>query len=316
MSMFSFPEELTKTLMPTNNDLMTDMMKGAGFGLPLLANPFGAAAAATAVGFGVAAHMTGLAAGMVQGAMSGVSGAAGFKPDFGWIFPDFGGDRTGTDRKTTAEVVELKIARKAEKPVDEAPVADEKPAKAKAKPAAKAKAAPKAKAGSGASVATRTAEAPEAATGSPAATDIAVAPAVSEVAPDDAPGGARVAVATPGVDTVEAVESLSVQPAPADAPAELSPEDFRRPADVEKPESPDDLKMISGVGPKLEQVLNGLGIWTFAQVASWTPAEVAWVDDYLQFKGRIDRDEWIAQADALARGGREEYVKVFGKEPR
>jgi NADH-quinone oxidoreductase subunit E len=96
----------------------------------------------------------------------------------------------------------------------------------------------------------------------------------------------------------------------------LEPEDFRRPAEIEKPALPDDLKMISGVGPKLEQVLNGLGVWTFGQISAWTAEEIAWVDDYLQFKGRIERDDWIRQSAALAAGGREEYVRVFGKEPR
>ena len=100
------------------------------------------------------------------------------------------------------------------------------------------------------------------------------------------------------------------------AESELMPEDFTQPKGIDKPATPDDLKMIAGVGPKLEGLLNGLGIWTFGQVAGWTPNEVAWVDDYLSFKGRITRDDWIAQAAALARGGRDEYVKVFGKEPR
>lgn len=96
----------------------------------------------------------------------------------------------------------------------------------------------------------------------------------------------------------------------------LLPEDFVAPKRIDKPEVSDDLKMIAGIGPKLEKTLNALGVWTFAQVAGWTPAEVAWVDDYLSFKGRIERDGWIEQAAALDRGGRDEYEKVFGKEPR
>ncbi len=64
----------------------------------------------------------------------------------------------------------------------------------------------------------------------------------------------------------------------------------------------DDLKKIKGVGPKLEGVLNDLGFYHFDQIANWGPAEIAWVDTRLQFKGRIERDNWVAQAAELARG--------------
>jgi NADH-quinone oxidoreductase subunit E len=78
----------------------------------------------------------------------------------------------------------------------------------------------------------------------------------------------------------------------------------------------DRLTMISGVGPKIEGTLHKLGIFHFDQVAAWKRAEVAWVDDQLKFKGRIDRENWIKQAKALAKGGEAEYIKVFGKKPR
>lgn len=71
-------------------------------------------------------------------------------------------------------------------------------------------------------------------------------------------------------------------------------------AAAEKPASPDDLKAISGIGPKLEQVLNGMGVWTYGQIAAWTPEQVAWVDDQLGFAGRIGRDDWIGQARQLS----------------
>lgn len=93
------------------------------------------------------------------------------------------------------------------------------------------------------------------------------------------------------------------QGAVAEVAAELMPEDFRQPKAIAKPKTPDDLKLISGIGPKLEQVLNGLGIWTYSQIANWGREEVAWVDDYLSFKGRIGRDDWIGQATKLAAGG-------------
>ncbi|TCT35200.1 NADH-quinone oxidoreductase subunit NuoE [Martelella mediterranea] len=83
----------------------------------------------------------------------------------------------------------------------------------------------------------------------------------------------------------------------------------------DKPEETDDLKLISGIGPKIESLLNGLGVYTFAQIAAWTPAECIWVDDYLKFRGRIERDEWVRQAGVLSRGGVEEYEKVFGRKP-
>lgn len=89
-----------------------------------------------------------------------------------------------------------------------------------------------------------------------------------------------------------------------------------RPRGVDKPARPDDLGLIRGVGPKIEGILHSLGIFTFAQIAAWTAAERAWVDGYLNFKGRIDRDDWVRQADALARGGVDEYVRVFGKQPK
>ncbi|MEM5472573.1 NADH-quinone oxidoreductase subunit E [Hoeflea sp. AS60] len=93
-------------------------------------------------------------------------------------------------------------------------------------------------------------------------------------------------------------------------------EDKNRPAGIDKPAQPDDLKMISGVGPKIEGILHSLGIYTYAQVASWKKAEREWVDGYLKFKGRIEREDWLKQAKALAKGGEAEYIKVFGKKPR
>ena len=93
-------------------------------------------------------------------------------------------------------------------------------------------------------------------------------------------------------------------------------EDKGKPPAMRKPAKPDDLKLISGVGPKLEGVLNGLGIYKFEQISKWKKAEREWVDGYLKFKGRIDRDDWVKQAKALAKGGEEEYIRVFGKKPR
>ena len=74
-----------------------------------------------------------------------------------------------------------------------------------------------------------------------------------------------------------------------------------RPPRMRKPARPDDLKRISGVGPKIEGTLNGLGIYRYTQIAAWKKAERNWVDDHLKFKGRIEREDWVRQAKTLAR---------------
>ena len=63
----------------------------------------------------------------------------------------------------------------------------------------------------------------------------------------------------------------------------------------------DDLKEISGVGPKMEKLLHKLGYFHFDQVAAWSTSDVAWVDENLEgFKGRVSRDNWVPQARKLA----------------
>ncbi|MCL4157573.1 UNVERIFIED_CONTAM: hypothetical protein GTU68_031199 [Idotea baltica] len=66
---------------------------------------------------------------------------------------------------------------------------------------------------------------------------------------------------------------------------------------------PDDLKLISGVGPVLEGKLNELGIYHFWQVAKFEAKDIDLVNDAMAFPGRIERDEWIDQARNLADGG-------------
>ncbi|WP_308914855.1 50S ribosomal protein L21 [Jannaschia sp. LMIT008] len=63
---------------------------------------------------------------------------------------------------------------------------------------------------------------------------------------------------------------------------------------------PDDLKKIKGVGPKLEGVLHEIGVFHFDQIAAWGPEDVAYMNDRLSFKGRIERDNWIEKATELA----------------
>lgn len=85
-------------------------------------------------------------------------------------------------------------------------------------------------------------------------------------------------------------------PAPAAEVTEAAPKQYdSAPAQV------DDLKLINGVGPKLEETLNELGIYTFEQIADWNAENVAYVDARLKFKGRIERDDWISKAKVLAK---------------
>ena len=61
----------------------------------------------------------------------------------------------------------------------------------------------------------------------------------------------------------------------------------------------DDLKTLSGVGPALEKKLHAAGVTTFAQIAAWTPDDVAAMDEKLSFKGRIEREGWIADRKSV-----------------
>ncbi len=101
-------------------------------------------------------------------------------------------------------------------------------------------------------------------------------------------------------------EAANAPARPASKPAEAeAPVPGQKPATLAaaRDGGPDDLKKIKGVGPKLEKLLHELGFFHFDQVAAWTDAEVAWVDENLEgFKGRVSRDNWVVQARTLAEG--------------
>jgi predicted flap endonuclease-1-like 5' DNA nuclease len=66
------------------------------------------------------------------------------------------------------------------------------------------------------------------------------------------------------------------------------------------PGTPDDLKLIVGIGPVLERMLHQLGITTYRQIGRWTERDIDDFDARLQeFPGRIRRDGWVTQARAL-----------------
>jgi NADH-quinone oxidoreductase subunit E len=99
-------------------------------------------------------------------------------------------------------------------------------------------------------------------------------------------------------------------------PELVSSGDEKKPELLQAPRSGtgDDLKLIWGVGPKLEAMLHEMGVWHFDQIASWGPAELRWVDERLgSFKGRGSRDDWIEQAKKLGTGWRP--AKSSGDKP-
>lgn len=102
----------------------------------------------------------------------------------------------------------------------------------------------------------------------------------------------------------------------AERPETATQSDENKPVGLDAPRDgkADDLQKISGVGPEIEGLLNALGIYHYDQVAAWTADEVAWVDGHLKFRGRIGREDWIAQAKILADGGETEFSKRTGKE--
>ncbi len=116
-------------------------------------------------------------------------------------------------------------------------------------------------------------------------------------------------LATNGHDTTEVADAPSA-PAVPDAPSEPVVADAPSAA-VEAETAPsapaykgldapdgqaDDLKKITGVGPVLEEKLNALGIYHYKQIANLTAEEIASIDQTLNFKGRMERDDWLSQA--------------------
>ena len=71
----------------------------------------------------------------------------------------------------------------------------------------------------------------------------------------------------------------------------------------------DNLQLIKGVGKVLEGVLNEIGIYHFEQIANLTAEEVSWLDNSMSFPGRVEREEWVAQAKDLAEGVQTEFAQ-------
>ena len=122
------------------------------------------------------------------------------------------------------------------------------------------------------------------------------------------------AVATAG-SAAEVAEEVSAPAANVVADTdELMVEDDWQPSGFsERPADADELKRIKGIGPVIEKTLNELGIYQFKQIAEFSRDNIAWVDKYISFPGRIDREEWVSQAKELAEGKETEFSKRVDK---
>jgi large subunit ribosomal protein L21 len=106
-----------------------------------------------------------------------------------------------------------------------------------------------------------------------------------------------------GASGVKAALGAGSAPAADAAPAAAKPAKTAAPAPAAAAAvQGDDLKKLSGVGAALEKKLHEAGVTSFAQIAAWTEADVAAIDEKLSFKGRIEREGWIAQAQDLIKG--------------
>ncbi len=126
--------------------------------------------------------------------------------------------------------------------------------------------------------------------------------------------GTEVATTTPwlGLKAAKKPAKPATKPAKPKSRAKSTTGKPKKPRALKGPRKSgaDDLKMIKGVGPKLEKLLNSLGFYHFDQIADWGKDDLSWVDDNLEgFKGRASRDKWVPQSKILAKGGATEFSK-------
>lgn len=135
--------------------------------------------------------------------------------------------------------------------------------------------------------------------------------------------GTEVPLITPWVKSEKSAAKTSAPKAKAAAKPKAAPKSdekatvaAKKPRTMKAPRKAgaDDLKLIKGVGPKLEKLLNTLGFYHFDQIAKWSAEELSWVDENLEgFKGRASRDEWVSQAGTLAKGEMTEFSSRVSK---
>jgi len=100
----------------------------------------------------------------------------------------------------------------------------------------------------------------------------------------------------------------------ATAPAPPAIDDSWKPQGfANRPDLVDDLKRIKGVGAVIERTLNELGVYQFEQISDWDSNNIKWIENFLAFPGRINREDWINQASTLKRGETTEFAARVDK---
>ena len=141
----------------------------------------------------------------------------------------------------------------------------------------------------------------EAAAPSPVVTSAPVAAAPVAEAPKPAAAPAPAEKPAPKAKSSPVAVKLNPSPAADGKPAALK---------AARKGKADDLKVIEGIGPALEKLLNENGIFHIDQIAAWGDAETAWIDANLKgFKGRATRDRWVAQAKLIGEVGVDEFLR-------
>jgi len=113
------------------------------------------------------------------------------------------------------------------------------------------------------------------------------------------------------INTVQSVSTTPVASPEATTTEEISkpkgtaPELLSEPRNGEK----DNLTRIKGIGVKIDETLNSVGIYHFDQIANWTNENITWADSTLGFPGRAKREKWVEQAKALAAGEETEFSR-------
>ncbi|KQT82752.1 NADH-quinone oxidoreductase subunit NuoE [Aurantimonas sp. Leaf443] len=121
----------------------------------------------------------------------------------------------------------------------------------------------------------------------------------SHTGADAVPGGQARPTLVEGLRTD--TSDVTAGPVATDGPSQMAAE--RPEGLLDAPDGPaDDLKQIAGIGPVIEAKLNELGVYHLRQIAAWREAELLWIDNHLNFRGRALREKWIDQAKTLSAG--------------